>query len=286
MLTRALTRLGDADSPDRARLLASLSVERTWGASFDERLSLAKEGVDVARRTGDGAALVDVIRLCNVSITMPHTLELRRRWNAEACELAAELGDPIARCFVNDYASLAALEAGDATAMWVASAVFETESERIGQPLNRWQVVYHWAWQAMLAGDIGAAEQHATDALDLGTAAGYPDDAGTIYGAQLLGLRGMQGRLREMAPLIESLVRDNPGLHTFRATLASSQALKIPELRRAAGSTRSSPTTFPFSPMPCGWRRTWCGRKPPRAAATAKPQSCCMSASHRGTTSS
>ena len=56
MLTRALARLGDADSPDRARLLALLCVERTWDADFDERLSMATQAVDIARRTGDNGA--------------------------------------------------------------------------------------------------------------------------------------------------------------------------------------------------------------------------------------
>ena len=103
MLRRALTRLGDTDSPDRARLLALLCVERTWDADFDERLSMATEAVDIARRTGDNAALVDAIRLCHESITMPQTLELRRRWNTEACDLADDLGDPTARLHANDY---------------------------------------------------------------------------------------------------------------------------------------------------------------------------------------
>ena len=177
MLTRALTRLGDADSPDRARLLALLCVERTWDADFDERLSMATQAVDIARRTGDNAALVDAIRLCHESITMPQTLELRLRWNTEACDLADDLGDPTARLHANDCRSFAALEAGDLATMRTACAIFESESERIGQPLNRWQIAYHRAWQRMLEGDLDAAEQSATEALTLGTAAGYPDDA-------------------------------------------------------------------------------------------------------------
>ena len=75
------------------------------------------QAVDIARRTGDDAALVDAIRLCHESITMPQTLELRRRWDAEACDLADDLGDPIARLHVNDYRSLDALEAGDLATM-------------------------------------------------------------------------------------------------------------------------------------------------------------------------
>ena len=97
LLTRALTRSGDDDSPDRARLLALLCVERIWDADFDERLSMATRAVDIARRTGDKAALVDAVRLSRESITMPETLELRLRWSTEACVLAEELGDPTAR---------------------------------------------------------------------------------------------------------------------------------------------------------------------------------------------
>ena len=41
MCKRALVRLGDADSPDRARLISLLCVEGTWDADIDERLSMA-----------------------------------------------------------------------------------------------------------------------------------------------------------------------------------------------------------------------------------------------------
>ena len=78
---------------------------------------MATQAVDIARRTGDNAALVDAIRLCHESITMPQTLELRRRWGTEACDLADDLGDPTARLFANLYRSLAALEAGDLATM-------------------------------------------------------------------------------------------------------------------------------------------------------------------------
>jgi hypothetical protein len=46
-----------------------------------------------------------------------------------------------------------------------------------------------------LDGDLEAAEQSATEALTLGTAAGYPDDAALIHGGQLFVVRWMQGRL-------------------------------------------------------------------------------------------
>jgi hypothetical protein len=225
MVTRALERLGNADSPDRARLLALLCVEVIWDVGFEERLSMATEAVEIARRTGDNAALVDAIRLSHESITMPHTLELRRSWNAEACELADRLGDPIARLHANDWRFSSALEAGDLATVKAASVIFESESERIGQPVNRWQIAYHRVCQRTLEGDLDVAEQLATDALTLGTAAGHPDDALTIYGGQLVTLRWMQGRIHEIVSLAEQAVSDNPMLRIFRATLAFAKSL-------------------------------------------------------------
>ncbi len=215
---RALERLGDADSPDRARLLALLCLELTYDADPDGRLALATQAIDMARRTGDRAALVDAMWMCHESITLPRNLELRRRWNSEACEIADDLGDPTARLFANDYRALTALEAGEIETMRDALSIFTSEAERIGQPFNHWQVAFHRAWKGVLEGDLEAAEEAATDALTLGTEAGQPD-AFAYYGAQLISVRHKQGRLHEVVPLIEQAVKDNPGLPAFRAVL-------------------------------------------------------------------
>ena len=211
LLELALTRIGDSDSPDRTRLLALLGVEQIWVTDFDERLSIATRAVDIARRTGDKAALVDAVRHSHEAIAMPQTLGLRLRWNTEACALADDLDDPIARLHANEAKLLTALEAGDLGAMERACTIFESEGERIGQPLNQWQMAYHAARRRMLDGDLVAAEESATDALNLGTAAGFPDDAFTFYGAQLMVLRWMQGRLHEMALVIEPGRARRPG---------------------------------------------------------------------------
>ena len=174
----------------------------------------------MARRTGDDAALVDAIRLSSETIAMPQTLPLRLRWNREACALADTLGDPTARLHANDYLYLAGLEAGDPETMRIPRAILHAEAERIGQPIYRWVIEYHDALDWMLAGDLDAAERAMTDALTLGAEAGYPEDAVTIYGPQLMTLRWMQGRFHEMVPLIEKAASDSPELEIFRAALA------------------------------------------------------------------
>jgi class 3 adenylate cyclase/tetratricopeptide (TPR) repeat protein len=224
IVTRALERLGDADSPDRARLLALLCVERTYDADPDGRLALATQAVDMARRTGDKAALVDAIWRCHESLPFPRTLELRRGWNIEACEIADDLGDPTARLFANLYRAQAAIEAGDIATIRHAHSIFLSESERIGQPVNHWVNAYYGVCQLELEGDLDAAEESATKALTLGTTSGQPD-AFAYYGAQLVDVRHKQGRLHELVPLIEQTVKDNPGLPAFRAALVWAKSL-------------------------------------------------------------
>lgn len=221
--------LGDAQRQTgyRARLLALLCAERIYDADFDERLSLATDAVDMARPTGDKAALVDAIRLSHDAISMPQTLELRRGWNSEACDLADDLGDPTARLHANMARSLTALAAADLATTRTAFAIFEAESERIGQPFNRWHLTYQRALMLILEGDLDAAEQTLTEALTLGTAAGQPD-AVTIYGVQLIDVRWKQGRLEEMVPLIEQATHDNPGLPGYRAALVFAKSYDDP----------------------------------------------------------
>jgi tetratricopeptide (TPR) repeat protein len=227
VLTRALTRLGAEDSPERARLLAMLLAERTWDPAFDDRLSVATEAVDMARRTGDDAALIDAIRLSYDAITVSDTLEVRRRWTNEACDLADGLGDPTARMWAHTFRDLVALESGDLATVRTSVAIFESEAERIGQPFYRWQVLLLRALVRMLAGELDAAEQAVTDALTVGTEAGQPD-AILHYGGQLMGVRWQQGRLGEMVPLIEQAVLDNPGLPGSRAVLVWAKSYEDP----------------------------------------------------------
>jgi len=223
MITRALTRLGDADTPDRARLLALLCLERSFDTDPQGRLTLARQAVDMARRMGDRAALVYAIVMCNNPIAMPRTLELRREWTAEACEIVDELGDPVARCRAIARRMSTALEAGDLSTWREAFLTFASESERIGQPFNHWDLAFNRTLRCALEGDLVAAEEAADEALTLGTATGQPD-ALAIYGAQLVDVRGKQGRVHELVPLIEQAVQNNPGLPAFRAALVRAKS--------------------------------------------------------------
>ena len=59
VLRLALDRLGEVDTPERARLLGTLCAELLFGASFLERSESADSAVAVARRAGDERTLLD-----------------------------------------------------------------------------------------------------------------------------------------------------------------------------------------------------------------------------------
>ena len=82
----------------------------------------------------------------------------------------------------------------------------------------------------------------ASDALELGIAAGQPD-AVSYYGAQLTGVRRMRGRLHELIPLIEQAVEDNPGLPAFRPRWRWRRAMTLVTTRSLSSSMSRSPTT-------------------------------------------
>ncbi len=223
MITKALDRLGDPATPDRVRLLALLCLERMYDSDPDARLALATEAVDMARRTGDRAALVDAIWMCFDAITWPRTLDMRRDWTSEISEIADDLGDPVARRWAHSRRTCAALAAGDLATTRDAFSVFESEVARIGQPYDDWTLAYMRTWWCSLDGDLAAAEETANNAFTLGTTSGQPD-AFAYYGAQLVDVRNKQGRLDELISLIERAVHDNPGLPAFRAALTRAKS--------------------------------------------------------------
>ena len=143
------------------------------------------------------------------------------------------------------------------------------------------------AWQRMLEGDLDAAEQSATEALTLGTAAGYPDDAVTFYGAQLMCLRWMQGRQSRDDPAHRGgrarQPRRAPSSAPFSHRRGASTTLTT---RCVSSSTPRSPTTSRCSPTPRGSSARCSGPTPRRAVAIDPPRWPCINACCRGTTSS
>ena len=220
VLEAALDALPETDSSERARLLATLCTELIYHSPLERRLALADEAKAIARRLGDRATFVDVVRRCGNALNAPSTLATELADIAEALAAAQDLDDHLAPVVGSTVGCTLAVRAGQFELARERLASVHAMANRLGQPLFLWNASYLDASFALLHGDTDEAEQLATAALEVGTAGGEPD-AFAFYGAQLMMTRDEQGRLGEMVALVADAAEQNPSLPVYRAVLAA-----------------------------------------------------------------
>ena len=219
MIEAALETLPETDSPERARLLATLCSELNFHSPLERRLVLADEAKAITRRLENRATFVDVVTRCTTALTAPSTLATEWADIAEAFAVARDLDDPVAVFLATGFSCTLAVRAGQFELATERLAMFGAMTEKLGQPLFLWSANYTAASLALVHGDAEAAEQLATAALEVGTAGGQPD-AVAFYGLQLMATRDEQGRMGEMVSLIADAAAKNPSLPGFMAILA------------------------------------------------------------------
>ncbi len=218
VIDRALERLGDVNTPDRARLLALAANERTWVSDLDERLALSEKSIEVARATADPAALAYTITRAFRAMAAPDTLARRSALITEAAQIADVLGDGATRYWAHNCAALSAIARGDGAALARHTSVMQDEAERVPYATIRWNQMYTRATQTIIRGDLADAERLAEDAFAFGNDTGQTD-AITLFGAQLVNIRLHQGRFDEVLTMVEQAVADAPGLPVYQAVL-------------------------------------------------------------------
>src|SRR5437763_7934499 len=112
-LEAALELLGDDDSPTRARLLAHLAVELSFGADRERRTAVSDESMTIARRLGDRTALAEVLVCRSLAIGDPEFRAERLALADQQATLADALGDPVLAVNAAVNGVMAAIEAND-----------------------------------------------------------------------------------------------------------------------------------------------------------------------------
>jgi class 3 adenylate cyclase/tetratricopeptide (TPR) repeat protein len=219
VLGAALAALPKTDSPERARLLATLCSELIYGSPLEDRIALADEARAMARRLDDPATLVEVIFRSQVPLRAPSTLVEQLANGAEAIEAAENLDDPSGLFLVlnNTYSDL--IMAGQFDLAERRLSVAQGLLDKVPQPSFEWSNTFIRAAHALLHGHTEAAETLATTALEVGTASGQPDAFG-FYGIQLMMIRLMQGRLGELVSLLAEGADQTPAIPAYKAALA------------------------------------------------------------------
>ena len=201
----------------RARLMAGLASELQADDIAYSR-ELARDAIAMARSLDDPLTLGYVLIPYRILIHEPARAAETRAVNQELVELGRRLSEPVFRMAGLWQLSVLAREGGDLVVADETFAEFETAfGDRVPPYARPFQVSYE-ATRHYLAGDLAEAEAAAETLLSIAPEAGYP--ALNFYGPHLLFIRHQQGRLAEIVPLLEQVVRSNPGHRLFAAALA------------------------------------------------------------------
>ncbi|HEX8204458.1 MAG TPA: hypothetical protein VF587_00215, partial [Solirubrobacteraceae bacterium] len=220
LLEEALATLPAEDSPLRARVLSRLGGVLYYSPDSQERSpALVVDAIDMARRTGDPEALVAALSASQYAFWRPGQGDVRLAYVDELVELCEGLGDLEAAAEARAWRVIVGLELCRRDQAERDMRRHAELAERLGQPEL---IVHAAAFTAMLAlldGRWEEAEQAAEAVLSRGARSEAPD-ALQFFGVEMIVLRGEQGRLGELRPHFERLVREVGALPGWRTALA------------------------------------------------------------------
>lgn len=241
-LEEAISAAGPGDSPSRARLMSLLAVELVWGDPELWRLGLAREAVEMARRVGDDACLLDVWKSAHVSCSVADETPRLVEEVPALVELAEKVGDPQQLALVCGAGALHLIEMGrlpeserliERTAMLAAD---------LDNPFFHWLVANGSCLKLTITGTGDEIEQAGLAALEIGQEAAQPDLL-AWFAPQLFVARWSQGRLAEVVDMVRGVEDDAASLPAWRGALALvlARAGEALEARRIVDSLCGDP---------------------------------------------
>jgi hypothetical protein len=206
LLEAALAAFGGGDSARRVLLLSRLAGNVGFVAEEPDRASeLSAEGIAMARRLGDEELLLAALLARHATLLHVRHLDERLELSEEFMRLRAARPELMAER--HQWRLYDLLESSDVEAARAEQPQLDALTKRMRQP--QWQSIaagWRGIW-AELAGDVAHAERCAEEGLQAGQRA-HMRTALSTWAGQLLMLRQRQGRLDELAAVIERLLRD------------------------------------------------------------------------------
>ena len=194
MLERALSLIGTADSPLRARLTAALGVELHFAGDPERCRTLAEQSIAIARGLDDRETLAHVLVQRAAAIRMPDMLEERLAVTRELERVSREIGDPLSEFFAAYRFADAALEAADLAGFDEAVTKAERLAVELRQPAFKGNVARLRTERALLRGDLKAAEEALEQMRAVAEDLGLFSARVTAYTGLLAKIRSAQGR--------------------------------------------------------------------------------------------
>jgi hypothetical protein len=179
--------------------------------------ALSDEAVAIARGLGDPGILGFVLSRRIVTLVGPDDLAERIAVTDEILATpgitpAVELDALTSRISVR-------AECGDRAGLDHAIAVYEQKAGASRHPIARWGMARFRTGLALLEGRFGEAEKLAEESLRLGNRV-LTHSPFLEYAQQIFTLRGWQGRLAEVGPVLEAGVEKTQVVPAWRCALA------------------------------------------------------------------
>jgi DNA-binding SARP family transcriptional activator/tetratricopeptide (TPR) repeat protein len=219
LLEEGLAALGEQDVELRVRLLARLAGALRDEHSSERRVELSREAVELARRTGNPAALAYALDGRGAAILAADTLAELLAVTDELGELAERINDVERLVHSHLLRSVAQIMVGDLPAAQLSLAAAGRAADELRQPAQLWQVCAHQAMLELGRGRLVEGEELLARALRLGERA-QPGLAIPVYRLQRLLLCDFRETLEEVESEIRDLVAELPARVVFRCALA------------------------------------------------------------------
>jgi DNA-binding SARP family transcriptional activator/tetratricopeptide (TPR) repeat protein len=223
LLLEALLQLPAEATGLRARLLGRLSIELMSSIAPDRRAALSSEALGLARESGDEAIVGYVLAARRVTTWSPGNVKERLALSSETVTIAERVDDPELTLQGRQWLAADLLELGDVERARDEMRLHAQLARRLRQPYHRWVAGSLRVTRAHLAGEFLRAERLAERAYADGVRA-HEDDAFQCLSAQLFWIRREQGRLDELADLLERSLERFTKTATFWQTLATLRA--------------------------------------------------------------
>ena len=220
LLDGALAALDASDSAPRIRLLARLAVALYWSPEDERRLAAAEEAVAMARRLGDRVTLAYALANRQGATSSPDRTEESVETARELFGLCESSGDLELELPARVRQIGYLLELDDLAGADVALETLVRLASDSQDPRAQAYVPLERSRRAAMEGFFEEAERLTAEAAWLG--ARLRDSTIPLQaGAQLIGLRWTQGRIREMQAELKRFADGYAAMPVFRAALAA-----------------------------------------------------------------
>jgi predicted ATPase/class 3 adenylate cyclase len=217
LLEEALAAFGSEENELVVRLLRRLSIELAFvdAVRAEQR---ADQAVAIARRSGRPGVLAYALSARHQALGAAERVEERLLLSRELVDVSTRAGLRGFQVIGHWSLHFDLLEKGDAAGARAQLDGYVALAKQTREPIGLWfSVVLQGLW-AILEGRFEAAERMADEAAEL--ARRFEHGGGPMFHAiQISRVRAEQGRLAEMIPVIEGIVKATPVVG-FRARLA------------------------------------------------------------------